>query len=318
MNIQQLRYFDEICRCGSLSKAAQNLYISQQGLSMSLLRLEEEFSCKLLKRGSRGVQLTKDGKFFWEHVKVILAEAELCEAYFEHAKPAQRVLKIGSSFGVLSEFAANLVWSFQNSHPGIRLQTTEYTDFLCDDAVENEEVELAFGIAPFDHKKFNTLPLFSKRLCLVMRDDHPLAGEKVIQTDYLRNLPLVTVNDKFKSSQLFIQLCRDLHVNPDVQIKVGEVIAVHRLVSTNPGIAGLSVESVAKALPIPHVVAIPFENDAFSWDVHLIKKRGQPLLPAALAFEQYIHHSFMMSHPDANGACALPFSGIAPEDGGDE
>lgn len=313
MNIQQLRYFDEICRCGSLSKAAQNLYISQQGLSMSLLRLEEEFSCKLLNRSSRGVTLTEDGKFFWERAKAILREADACTEYFESVKPVQKSLKIGSAFGVLSEFAANLIWDFQRLNPDVKLQAMEYPDFLCDQAVESGEVEVAFGIAPFDNKKFETTPLFSKRLCLVMRDDHPLAGEKTIDVDSLRNLPLVTVNSKFKSSQLFIQLCNDMGIEPDIEISVGEVIAVHRLVSTSNRIAGLSTETVARSLPIPHVISVPFDSPDFSWDVHLIKVRGQPLMPTALAFSQYIRRRITMEQPPAKSVCALPYSRIQPD-----
>ncbi len=53
MNIQQLKYYLEICKCRSFSKAADNLYISQQGLSMAVIRLESEFSCKLFIRTPR-------------------------------------------------------------------------------------------------------------------------------------------------------------------------------------------------------------------------------------------------------------------------
>lgn len=47
LNIQQLKYFDGICKWGSFSKTAKNLYISPQGLSMAIMRLEDEFSCRL-------------------------------------------------------------------------------------------------------------------------------------------------------------------------------------------------------------------------------------------------------------------------------
>ena len=61
MNLEQLKYFEEICRSGSISKAAENLYISQQGLSMSMQRLEDHFSCKLFERDSRGMKPSEDG-----------------------------------------------------------------------------------------------------------------------------------------------------------------------------------------------------------------------------------------------------------------
>ena len=72
MTIQQLVLFREACRCGSFSKAAEKLFISQQGLSAAISRLEEEFSCRLLLRSSRGVQPTEDGRFLLSQAETIL------------------------------------------------------------------------------------------------------------------------------------------------------------------------------------------------------------------------------------------------------
>ena len=47
MDIRQMRYFLEICKFGSISQAAGSLFISQQGLSSAIRRLEQELGCDL-------------------------------------------------------------------------------------------------------------------------------------------------------------------------------------------------------------------------------------------------------------------------------
>ena len=64
MKLTQLRYFQGICRWGSLSLAARELHISQSVLSGTIKELEEEFGVLLFSRSGRGLVLTKEGEFF--------------------------------------------------------------------------------------------------------------------------------------------------------------------------------------------------------------------------------------------------------------
>ncbi|MDD6188650.1 MAG: LysR family transcriptional regulator [Clostridiales bacterium] len=298
MNIQQLRYFDAVCTCGSLSKAAQKLFISQQGISMSIQRLETEFSCRLLARSAKGIRLTEDGKFLWEHAKNIIREADACEAYFAKKQPSTRSVKIASSYGALSEFAANIIQSFEAEHPNIRLHVTEYMDNACDDIVLSEEADLGFSVGPIDDTLFDSIPLFTRRLCLVVNKENPLAQQKMIRTGDLDHLPMIMVDKNFKPPHTFLERCRSFGVNPDVRVEVGEVISVHRLVAKNENLCGLSVESVARDIQNPNVVAIPLENSSFNWMVYLIKKKGYPLMPSAQMFEDYMLMYYHMDSGD--------------------
>ena len=81
----------------------------------------------------------------------------------------------------------------------------------------------------------------------------------------------------------FLDLCKQVGVEPKVLYRVGEVGAVHRLVGRNK-CAGLSVETVAEALRTPDTVAIPFEDSTFRWTVDLFKRKGAELSVAGTAF----------------------------------
>ena len=69
MRFEQLQHLIETVESGSISEASKNLYISQQGLSDSLRRLENEIGIAILNRNKKGCTLTKQGESFYPYAK---------------------------------------------------------------------------------------------------------------------------------------------------------------------------------------------------------------------------------------------------------
>lgn len=76
MNIHQLRYFVEIIKHGSISKASQALYVSQPSVSNSIKRLEEEVGATLILRNNKGIMLTKEGEDIYQYAKIVLEQVD--------------------------------------------------------------------------------------------------------------------------------------------------------------------------------------------------------------------------------------------------
>lgn len=76
MNIHQLRYFVEIIKHGSISKASQSLYVSQPSVSNSIKRLEEEVGATLILRNNKGIMLTKEGEDIYQYAKIVLEQVD--------------------------------------------------------------------------------------------------------------------------------------------------------------------------------------------------------------------------------------------------
>ena len=66
MNLQHLRYFSAIARCGTLSRAARELHVAQPALSATLAKIEEEVGVKLFDRVRGRLILNEKGKIFLE------------------------------------------------------------------------------------------------------------------------------------------------------------------------------------------------------------------------------------------------------------
>ena len=72
MTIQQLQYVLEIARCGSASRAAKNLFLSQPNLSSAIKNLEQELGFPIFERTSAGMKLTPAGARLEKEASVIM------------------------------------------------------------------------------------------------------------------------------------------------------------------------------------------------------------------------------------------------------
>jgi molybdate transport repressor ModE-like protein len=83
MKVSQVEIIVEIARAGSISKAAQNLFISQPGISKILQRFEEEVGTQIFERVSTGVRLTPIGRRFVDHAQDIIEQIDKLEDIFK-------------------------------------------------------------------------------------------------------------------------------------------------------------------------------------------------------------------------------------------
>lgn len=82
MNLLYLKYAVEVASCGSINKAAEQLFIDQPNLSRSIKDLETSLGVRLFDRSARGMKLTPDGEEFLKYAKVILAQVDAMENMF--------------------------------------------------------------------------------------------------------------------------------------------------------------------------------------------------------------------------------------------
>ena len=97
MTFQQLTYVVEISKCGSISKAAQKLFLSQSGISTAVRELEEELGIQFFVRSNRGVEFTQEGKEFLSYAVSLLEQKQRIESLYGEARNSSAPVRFSVS-----------------------------------------------------------------------------------------------------------------------------------------------------------------------------------------------------------------------------
>ena len=177
MQLTQLQYFMCISECGSFTKAAEQLHITQPSLSKAIAELEVEAGTTLLLRTKSGVQLTQKGQIVLEQVRNILRETDELSEMFRQMRQAYHALKIGipptMGYCFIPEIMGRVSIIPSNC---IQMDNLEYRKF--------RDVEDILFVA----------------------QDHPLANEKSVTADMIANERFVLFNEEYNQNVPFEKL----------------------------------------------------------------------------------------------------------------
>jgi len=276
MEIRQLKYFIEICRCKSFSKAANICFISPQGMSMSMMRLEEELGRKLFIRSPMGIALTPHAEFLLPKAKKIIAIADECEEYFGSERNEEALIPISCSHGTIEEFGGKLINEFQETYPEIKVQIRECSDMDADEAVLSEESELALTVGPLPPDRFDSVLMLTTNYILVVQDSDPLAKKKKITISDLESLPLAVMRGGVRTYPYLRSACMDSGFEPRIHTFCDNILLVFYL-ATLPGVYGITTQALYRRLNPPGLTPVVIDDPNFRWQIHLIKKKGSTL-----------------------------------------
>lgn len=166
----ELEAFLEVIRQGSISKAADTLYVTQPALSRRIKTLENELGYELFirKKGGRHIELTPEGELFIP-IAGKLRETYRIAAGIKYQK-LQRVLRVGSIGSVSTYILPDVIRRFCVKYPEIQL---DFQHCHSAEAYKHmEEGQLDFAIISDDMycKNVETLPAFSEPMVLVTKD----------------------------------------------------------------------------------------------------------------------------------------------------
>lgn len=287
MDTKQLKYFIAVCQSGSITGAAESIFVSQQALSASIARLEKELHATFFVRSSKGVEPTKAGLYLLSEAKRVLSIEDEIMTYLSsfHAMPVN--LRVGCAYGVVHELSEKLLNASELSARRIRPKFIEYTDVKCEKAVENGEVDLGFAIGPVDMNKFQTRFLMSRKYCFVIHEAHPFAGQDKLKLMQLKDENLIMLNEQFKANLLFSDLCEQSGFTPEYVFEAGEIAPIQNLVLKQYGI-GLSTDFISAKYKQPELKILKLDDVDYSWNVYLIWKKDKVLSEKEKDFVGYL------------------------------
>ena len=188
----------------SFSQAAEKLYLSQPALSTAMRNLEAQLGGQLLSRSTRKVALTPEGRYFLPKAKRLIHDWENTmddvKAYFamQHGN-----LIIAAMPSFADSILPQLLNRYHQKFPGIRIRVLDVVMEEAIKSVEEGRAELGFVFEPEKRQGIAYEPIMQDSFCVVMKPNHPLASESVVNMGDVSNYTHVAMN-KGSSVRLWV------------------------------------------------------------------------------------------------------------------
>ena len=159
-HLSQYRIFYEVARCGNISRAAKELYISQPAISKAIGKLEESLGTRLFLRNSRGVQLTPEGNVLFQHVAAAFdslsrGEKELKRIHDFHIGQ----LKIGVSNTLCKYVLLPYLKSFVEKYPHVNITIESQSTAHTLEMLEARKIDIGLVAEPRARRGSNFTPV---------------------------------------------------------------------------------------------------------------------------------------------------------------
>lgn len=268
VNLELYRVFYTVAKCGSLTRAADELFISQPAVSQAIKQLEGQLGTPLFNRTHRGMELSEQGgKQIFDIVARALGELDEAENKLKEINSkATGTIRISASDTIFSYVVIDKIAEYHEKFPDVKINlinciTTETLDLL-----KNNKCDIAFLNLPVDDKDINLsgtiMPLHDT---FVANKNYAALAEDVQPLKSMHDYPLLMLDQNTVTRKAIINFSHSIGVHLHPEVECGSLELMIQLAKNGVGIACVPKEYVCREL-----------ND----DKTLFEIRTEPALPA--------------------------------------
>ena len=291
MEIQQLEYFKVVAEMQHMTHAAESLNISQPALSKSISNIEHEVGVPLFDRQGRSISLNRYGKLFLESVDRILDEFEKAKKEITGIiKPGYGEVSFGFIHTLGMEIVPELMAAVPEIYPHMKFSLTQATSSNLMKRLEEGQIDLCLS-QKIDSKAVDLdwIELWTEELFVIVPKNHPLANEKSIKLESIKDEPFISIKRGNALRQIVDQLFKEAKISMNSSFAGEEMHTVAGFVS-----AGLGVSLIPdiKGLNEYNVCKIPVSKPICERKIGVSWSKGRYLSPAATQFKDYLVEYF--------------------------
>ena len=251
VNLELYKVFYTVAKCGSLTKAAEELYISQPAVSQAIKQLETQLGGQLFNRTHKGMELSETGgkQIFSTVEKALKLFEEAENKYAELKDTATGVVRICASDTVSTHILLPIIKKYHEKYPDVNLVLQNGTSSEIIDLLKNGKGDLGFVNLPTDDSDINLSNTVMQLhdTFVASKDFLELTGE-VVDLSRLQDYPLLMLELSTATRQAIVSFAHSqgVHLHPEIELASLELMT--ELAKTGIGIACIPREFVKKEL----------------------------------------------------------------------
>ena len=297
MNFKQLEYVLTIYREGTLTKAAEKLFISQPALTQQLQKLEKEIGAPLFDRTTTPLTPTYAGKYYLDIIEKILYQNQQALAWLDDINSLKRgKITLGISDIRSLQFLPVLLPSFRKKYPHIEVEIKEAPALSLSDMVKKGEIDFALMLARRDITDLVFQPLLTEKVLLAVPREFPINAacqecvkkEGFLDLRIVKDEPFILLKRGFRLRNIAYDLFKQYDIMPPIVMKTINVNLSHHMTAAGYGLSfvGEIAASLSTVDPVP--CYYPVKGDNCTWELGIAYHPDKYISKAMKAFFAHV------------------------------
>ncbi len=283
-NLRQLQAFVLICRLGSLTRAAEQMCLTQAAVSVLIKQCEEALGVMLFDRGSRTLKPTAAARTLLDLAERTLRDVEMLGVTAQQLRDCvQGQLRVGATSAVACTLLPQVIKAFKTAHPGVQVFIHDLPPDQLVLPVLREEVDFSIGTPDTQVDDLEQRLVFRDHMSVIFCAGSPLERLETVRWTDIQHHDTVTVR---KGSRIRSLIERALVENGLIYEPTYEVsFLTTALALTAEGVAASILPSyLVSSFQYPNLRARHLTDPEVSRDLYVLSMKGRSLTPAATQF----------------------------------
>ena len=285
MRLDYLKIFCDVARCRSFSEAAQMNHVSQSAVSQVVLQIEKRLGVQLLDRSTRPLQLTPEGRAYYEGCRGVVEQYEALESSIRKIHDrVSTTLQIAAIYSVGLRDMNQYIDRFKSMWPG----NSVHIDYLHPDRVYERVLDGSadFGLLSYPRKSRELVALRWREepMLLACSPRHPLARQGRVGVEQLNGVPYVGFDRDLTIRKHIDRFFRKNHVTTDVVLEFDNIENVKKAIEEMVGVALLPEPMLRQEVTSGLLIAVPLADCQLVRPLGIIYRRHHHLTAAAKDF----------------------------------
>ena len=285
MNLNHLAIFHAAAETGSMSRAAERLFISQPAVSKQIGELEAALGVSLFDRLPRGLRLSAAGELLAGYARRLFAvEAEAEQAIAEMKGLRQGKLTIGASLTIGDYLLPKLLGAYHQQYPGIALHLEIANTQIVQQKLRENALDFGLTEGFAEDPALDAEVFAEDTLTAIVPPGHPLLGEPDVTAVRFCAEPLLLREPGSGTREVVERALLRHGITVRPALSLGSTEAIKQGVMAGLGVAIVSRLALETEMALGLLYLLPLSDLAITRPLHLVRLRGKSDSTAAQAF----------------------------------
>lgn len=259
MNLRQIETFAAVMRCGTASRAAETLGVTQPAVSRTLAELERAVGFALFARIRNRLVPTPEARLLYQDVEAAFQGIDTIRASAARIRDqGSGELRVASLSALGGSLVPRAIAAFRKHHPVVRVTLLVLSSREVRDLVASGQFDVGLAADEIDVTGVTHQSFLTRDALCALPLGHPLADRAAITPTDLHGVPFIAYVPEDRARQRLDALLTAETVKPDIVVETIYASTLHALVAEGVGV-GLISPAAAEGLDPSRVTLRPFE-----------------------------------------------------------